>query len=620
MATKPGVLTDWPWKPLGNFKYAILTPWVIHSTYSLVMSKGEKEADLGYLLIFPLLMTRVLHNQIWISLSRYRTAKGKNRIVDKGIDFEQVDRESNWDDQIVLNGILFYLANMIMPGASHLPLWRSDGFIIVILLHMGPVEFLYYWLHRALHHHFLYSRYHSHHHSSIATEPITSVIHPFAEEVAYFLLFAIPLMTMVLTGTASIAAISSYITYTDFMNNMGHCNFELVPKWVFSTFPPLKFLMYTPSYHSLHHTQFRTNYSLFMPMYDYLYGTVDKSSDDLYETSLKRQEESPDIVHLTHLTTTDSIYHLRLGFASLASKPYAFKWYFTMAMWPLSCWSRVLAWFYGRTFVSESNTFNDLKLQSWVVPRYTMHYLLQREQKDLNYLIEEALLEADSKGAKVVSLGLLNQHEELNGNGELYIQRQPQLRIKLVDGSSLAAAVVVNSIPKETTQVLLTGRISKVGYAIALALCQKGVQVAAMNEDEYQKLQDSDCQFGKNLVLAENYDQKIWLVGEGLTDKEQLKATKGTVFIPFTQFPPKKLLKDCYYHTTPAMVAPKSLDNIHSCENWLARRVISAWRVAGIVHGLEGWNVHECGQTMFSMDKVWEATLHHGFCPLSLSI
>jgi aldehyde decarbonylase len=41
------------------------------------------------------------------------------------------------------------------------------------LLHAGPVEFLYYWFHRALHHHFLYSRYHSHHHASIVTEPIT---------------------------------------------------------------------------------------------------------------------------------------------------------------------------------------------------------------------------------------------------------------------------------------------------------------------------------------------------------------------------------------------------------------------------------------------------------------
>jgi len=62
---------------------------------------------------------------------------------------------------------------MIFPMASNLPWWRTDGVILTAILHAGPVEFLYYWLHRALHHHYLYSRYHSHHHSSIVTEPIT---------------------------------------------------------------------------------------------------------------------------------------------------------------------------------------------------------------------------------------------------------------------------------------------------------------------------------------------------------------------------------------------------------------------------------------------------------------
>jgi len=65
------------------------------------------------------------------------------------------------------------LACYTLSGASHLPFWRTDGVIMALLIHAGPVEFLYYWLHRALHHHFLYSRYHSHHHSSIVTEPIT---------------------------------------------------------------------------------------------------------------------------------------------------------------------------------------------------------------------------------------------------------------------------------------------------------------------------------------------------------------------------------------------------------------------------------------------------------------
>ncbi|KAL2491379.1 Protein ECERIFERUM 1 [Abeliophyllum distichum] len=574
MASKPGILTEWPWTCLGNFKYLILAPSVIHATYSFVV-KEQDERDFSHFSIFPFLLTRMLHNQIWISFSRYRTAKGSNRIVDKSIEFEQVDRERNWDDQIIFNGILFYLG-MYVKMAHHLPVWRTDGVILTILLHAGPVEFLYYWLHRALHHHFLYSRYHSHHHSSIVTEPITSVIHPFAEHIAYFALFAIPILSSVLTGTTSIASFSGYITYIDFMNNMGHCNFELIPNWIFSMFPPLKFIMYTPSFHSLHHTQFRTNYSLFMPFYDYVYRTVDKSSDSLYHTSLERKEEAPDVVHLTHLTTPESIYHLHLGFASLASRPH-----------------------------------NSTCIQ----------YYMQWQRESINSVIEDAILEAEDKGIKVLSLGLLNQEKELNRNGEMYIRRYPQLKLKLVDGSSLAVAVVLNSIPKGTTRVILRGNLSKVAYSIALALCQGGIQVSAVRQDEYKKLKErlGNTEAANNLVqYSESNVTKTWLVGDGLNEDEQSKALKGTIFIPFSQFPPKKMRKDCFYNNTPSMLAPKHLENVDSCENWLPRRVISAWRVAGIVHGLEDWNVHECGDTIFNTEEIWEATLRHGFRPLTV--
>ena len=51
-------------------------------------------------------------------------------------------------------------------------------------------------------------------------------------------------------------------------------------------------------------------------------------------------------------------------------------------------------------------------------------------------------------------------------------------------------------------------------------------------------------------------------------------------------------------------------------QNWLPRRVMSAWRIAGILHGLEGWNVNECGNEMFNIDKIWRASLQHGFTPI----
>ncbi|KAK2968504.1 hypothetical protein RJ640_027554, partial [Escallonia rubra] len=550
--------------------YVVLAPWVVHSMYSY-MTKDERERDLSNFLIFPFLWTRMLHNQIWISLSRYITAKGKHRIVDKSIEFEQIDRERDWDDQILFNGILFYLGNTL-KGGSHLPFWRTDA-----------------------------------------------VIHPFAEHIAYFTLFAIPLLTAVHTGTASVVSFAGYISYIDLMNNMGHCNFELVPKRIFCIFPPLKYLMYTPSFHSLHHTQFRTNYSLFMPFYDYVYGTVDKATDRLHITSLLRQEEPPNVVHLTHLTTPESIYHTRLGFASLASRPYTSKWYLCL-LWPVTFWSIVVTWIYGKTFVVERNMFKNLKLQTWAIPKYKIQYFMQWQRESINNLIEKAVLEAEERGTKVLSLGLLNQGEELNGNGELYIRRHPELKVKLIDGSSLAVAVVLNSIPKGTTQVALRGNLSKVAYSIAFILCRRGIQVATSHEDDFTRIKETlETKAQDSLVLTRSFAQPIWLVGDGLSKDEQLKASKGTIFIPFSQFPPKKVRKDCFYYNTPAMLTPKYLENVDSCENWLPRRVMSAWRIAGILHALEGWNVHECGNMMFNIDKVWQASLQHGFllppCP-----
>ncbi|GAU17893.1 hypothetical protein TSUD_330190 [Trifolium subterraneum] len=160
------------------------------------------------------------------------------------------------------------------------------------------------------------------------------------------------------------------------------------------------------------------------------------------------------------------------------------------------------------------------------------------------------------------------------------------MKIKIVDGSSLAAATVLNKIPKGTIQVLLRGKFNKVAFLIANALCKKNVQ--------------------------------IWLVGDEWDDGEQMEATEGSLFIPFSHFPPKQMREDCFYHYTPAMITPTTFKNSHSCENWLPRRVMSAWRIAGIIHALEGWNLHECGDTIISTDKVWEASIIHGFQPLKI--
>uniref|UniRef100_M4C736 Fatty acid hydroxylase domain-containing protein n=1 Tax=Brassica campestris TaxID=3711 RepID=M4C736_BRACM len=607
MASRPGLLTDWPWTPLGSFKYLVVVPLVIDSIYSYATMR-----DMDKLLIVAVMVGRIVHSQMWISYARYKTAKGTKRIVNKSIEFDQVDRERTWDDQVIFNTLIVYLTKVYVLGTNTVPFWRLDGVVQVALLHAGPVEFIYYWFHRALHHHFLYSRYHSHHHSSIVTEPITSVVHPFAEHIGYTLILGIPLVTTLLCGTVSAASIALYITYIDFMNNLGHCNFELIPRSFFSLFPPLKYLCYTPSFHSLHHTQFRTNYSLFMPMYDYVYGTNDKCSDSLYESSLEEEEEKPDAIHLTHLTSLDSIYHLRLGFASLSSHPLSSRCYLVLMRPFTLIISLMLTSFSSRTFVFERNRIGDLTLHSHLLPKFSSHYKSRQQKESINKMIEAAILEAEKKDVR---------GEELNGYGEMYVRKYPKLKIRIVDGSSLAAAVVVHSIPVDTREVLFRGRITKIGRAIVISLCQNGIKVMVLREEEHSMLNGfigGHCK--ENLVLTTNYSPMIWLVGDGLSKEDQKKARKGTLFIPFSQFPPSKLRKDCFYHTTPAMIIPDAAQNIDSCENWLGRRVMSAWRVGGIVHALEGWEEHECGLEvpMANPPRVWEAALRHGFKPLVL--
>lgn len=625
MASKPGPLTPWPWEKLGNFKYLLLSPLAIKAFHTNLL--GGQEADNFSLILLILIAVRYLHNQLWISISRYQNARSKRQIQSKSVEFEQVDREGTWDDYIFFHALLLFLVHAFLPGASNLPLWNTKGLIVTTLAQAGPTEFIYYWAHRALHHHFLYSRYHSHHHSSFVTEPITSVVHPFAEHIMYGAIFSVAQLPMVITNTASIGVLFGYHLWFDLMNNMGHCNFEFVPQWPFKIFPVLKYLVYTPSFHSLHHSQVRTNYSLFMPIYDYLYGTVDKSSNTLYEAAREGRKERVDFVCLTHLTNLSSVFHLRLGFASFAAKPYSSKWYIEMLR-PISNAVMLVLWVFGRTFTSEKNRLDRLHMQTWVIPRYTFQYFLPYEKPRINKLIEESILDADKKGAKVINLDLLNKNEDLNESGKLFVKRHENLRIRIVDGSTLAAAFILNSIPeKETTEVLLiSGGASKLESGIARVLCERGVrvQLLADSEEQIQKTKlEVPRGFRHNLFHVTSYQShitcKTWIVGRWLSREDQMKAPEGTRFIPLLPFPIPNIRNDCTYETVPAMSVPKNLENLHACENGLPRRVLSAWRVGGIVHALEDWNHHECDDIIDrdSVARVWEAAIKHGFHPFN---
>ncbi|PHU02953.1 hypothetical protein BC332_28204 [Capsicum chinense] len=114
--------------------------------------------------------------------------------------------------------------------------------------------------------------------------------------------------------------------------------------------------------------------------------------------------------------------------------------------------------------------------------------------------------------------------EQLNKNGEIFIKRYPHLKVKVVDRSSLIVAMVLNSILKGTSQVVLRGRLSKVDYNITLALCEWGIQVVMLNEEDNKRLKAKlTPEAATNLVFSKSYNvSKVVMFDE--EDKKRLKA------------------------------------------------------------------------------------------------
>ncbi|MCO5603879.1 hypothetical protein L7F22_058033 [Adiantum nelumboides] len=370
-ASAPGFMYYFPWHNWGSFKYLLYAPLAAKAWYA-GMIQGCPLVQNTCFHCLLLVALRYLVFQTWGTMSRLPYFSRKHQIQTKGIKFEQIDHEASWDNMLISVASALWLG-AVFARAENLPAWDSWGLLIVFLMHIGPVEWLYYWGHRALHHHFLFTRYHQHHHSAFVPQPISANNHPFIEIMFYQMLFTMPMFASVVLGHCSLGTIYVYVLFIDFMNAWGHCNFEFIPIWVFEIFWPLKYIIYSPTFHSLHHSKVHTNFCLFMPMYDYLYGTVDASSDSLHKDVRLRgsHETKVDCVYLTHATDLLSTFHFQFGFQTFASEPYSKKWYMWI-MWPLAFPLMLLSWLFAKPFVGATHFIGDkLELQSWVIPRFS---------------------------------------------------------------------------------------------------------------------------------------------------------------------------------------------------------------------------------------------------------
>ncbi|XP_078438039.1 very-long-chain aldehyde decarbonylase GL1-1-like [Wolffia australiana] len=613
-------LSSWPWDNLGSFKYVLYGPLLAKAAQS---RPWENLTPTWWIHILTICALRAIICTSWCSFCNLLFLTRNRRIIKDGVDFKQIDKEWHWDNFLIMQAFIAGGAYYLFPSANNLPVWNAKGLITAFLLHATVSETLYYLSHRLLHTDFFFRHYHSVHHSVPVPQSYTAGLGTPLEHLILTVVMGIPLAGSFLAGHGSVALVYVYLLTFDFLRTIFHGNVEIIPDWLFQSLPVLRHLLATPTYHTLHHKEKTTNFCLFMPVYDLMGGTQNpKSWDEHRSICQSKNEEVPGFVFLLHVVDVVSSMHAPFVFRSYASYPYTTN-FLLLPFWPVAFSVMVAMWVFSKIFLVSFYKLRGGLHQIWLVPRFGFQYFLPFAKDGINKHIELAIMRADKLGVKVLSLAALNKNESLNGGGILFVNKHPELRVRVVHGNTLTAAVILNELPKGVTEVFLTGATSKLGRAIALYLSRKKIRVLmlTMSAERFQKIQkEAPPELQHYLVQVTKYQAarncKTWIVGKWLGYKEQQWAPPGTHFHQFVVPPIFGFRRDCTYGKLAAVRLPDDVQGLGMCEYTLDRGVVHACHAGGVVHFLEGWNHHEVGAIdVDRIDVVWEAALRHGLRP-----
>uniref|UniRef100_A0A1S4DFV9 Protein ECERIFERUM 3 n=1 Tax=Nicotiana tabacum TaxID=4097 RepID=A0A1S4DFV9_TOBAC len=393
-------LSTWPWGNLGSFKYLLYGPLLAKWLYSRYQEDNIKETWCLHILIICLLRSSMHHT--WNAFSSMLFLTRNRRINKDGVGFKQIDNEWDWDNFILLHGIMGSIVFYMLKDLINIPLWDFKGFLAVAILHIAISEPLYYFLHKKFHGSYLFNHYHSLHHSSPVLQPFTAGHATLLEHIILAAVMGIPILGTCLMGYGSIIMIYGYILIFDCLRCLGHSNFEIIPHQLFQAFPTLKYLLYTPTYHSLHHTEMGTNYCLFMPLFDVLGNTLNPKSWEMHtKLSLESGKNGrvPDFVFLAHVVDLTSAMHVPFLFRSFGSKPFSTR-LFLLPLLPFAFVVMLVMWAYSKVFLNSFYNLRGRLHQTWVVPRFGFQYFLPFAAEGINNQIEQAILRADRLGVK----------------------------------------------------------------------------------------------------------------------------------------------------------------------------------------------------------------------------
>jgi len=597
--------------------------WMRYATYPVTCVIAHA---LGCTHLVPHLLAatflRYLVNLFFTFLSKLDSFAEPRRISKANPAAKQHERELDWDGPLILSPAAFVLVDAVTPWlrAERVVPLAWQGVLAMLVGHYLVVEPLYYAYHRLLHHPKVYHASHSHHHASVTTEAVSGTSHPLAEAIGYLANFSFPFLVPAWVGCFSYELVYIYFVWFDIMNCMGHCNFETVPLWL--QWGPLKYLVYTGSYHSLHHSKYKYNYCLFCPLWDYLFGTVHPTTRELHARVLSQAPRSLDAVFLGHAHAAYSLFHLPWLSPYLASHQHELRWWM-VPMYPLLLAWVVVCRYLMRTTCIQRYQYRGTQCATWCLPVTAHFFIMPSQHKAIADMIVEAVCDADDAGVRYFGLGALNKAEWINHGGQDILPRLGSRKIRVVHGNTLTAAAVWEALRKHTEpeeEIFVTGSTSKIGRALCVLLARRGHRVKMMTacEERFAKIQADAGEAGHNLQRVRSFSEgvgcRVWVLGKLMSDADIAKhISPGSLLVDYAVPHVQQHVAERYRYVNGAALSYQRGDtDLTFCHD--VPGTVPACLAATIIHAREGLAEHELGE--IEIDEVeawWTRAESHGF-------
>jgi Sterol desaturase len=523
-------------------KAAATTTKMVPSTHSL--HKRETKYDLWIFLapallwkLTPILpvyvtgITRILSTRILLTLHYIFCDKDnyQNKLTQK-----QLRREK--EDYLV--GIVLHMWAQVALQLIFPSMFFSDASLIkscalqTLLSHVLVVEPLYYAAHLWLHIPEHMKSMHGFHHLSIHTLPSTSLVQNFKEHFVYIATFGPAfLLPFFLGGAQHWTVIASYLVLFDIVNAFGHMNIRISnPMWI-GKWSPLRYLFYTPEFHLGHHAYFRANYGLFMPIWDFLFGThrdYKKPDPDLLPA---QQQDFVFIGHnggLGHLLTCPefSVYNVYDKYVR-TFLPLQVEFLLVH----VAC---LVCRLFLKSYRLSRYCINGKKIGRIIcVLRTPVDYIYPSRYKGVNKEILQLIKDENKKfGTRYFGLGNLNKMKQLNDGGKVIsdmVKCDPELKdrnIRVWTGDTMTAASVYNQIVEipGIKDVFYIGANGKIGNAVCNLITKRRPDLKIKIFSSYQSISHPNISYTTDLAEMLNY--KIVVTGKIIPGHKYTKAFK----------------------------------------------------------------------------------------------